>query len=226
MELDHIFIFTDNAGQAAYELQQLGLTEGSSNVHIGQGTSCRRFYFNNAYLELVWVSNEEEIKNGAVAETKLWERSQYKQTGYCPFGFCFRRIKENKESAGLIFDDGWQYRPPYLPQNVYAHIASNKEFPAEPMLFEMPFFGLAPKDYSEEKKQPLHHTIGFQQITKVTVTLPAPVEKLSPSLQQVIRHSIIQVVPGNTFSIEVEFDEGSAGKLQDFMPLLPLTIRW
>jgi hypothetical protein len=30
-----------------------GLTEGAPNTHPGQGTACRRFFFRNAYLELV-----------------------------------------------------------------------------------------------------------------------------------------------------------------------------
>jgi hypothetical protein len=106
MEFDHVFIFTDVAEQVAHELRRFGLTEGSSNVHIGQGTSCRRFYFKNAYLELVWVSSEEEIKSPAIVKTRLWERSQYKQTQYCPFGFCFRQKNENAESASLLFADG------------------------------------------------------------------------------------------------------------------------
>ena len=86
MELDHIFIFTELPAQVANSLCKFGFTEGTPNTHPGQGTSCRRFFFENAYLEFVWVSREDEIKNPAIAKTKLWERSQYNLTNYCPFG--------------------------------------------------------------------------------------------------------------------------------------------
>ena len=39
-----------------------GLTEGSSITHPGQGTANRRFFFENIYVELVWVSDAEEAR--------------------------------------------------------------------------------------------------------------------------------------------------------------------
>src|SRR4051794_34154336 len=58
MDIDHIFIFTDNKGRIADELVSFGLTEGSSRVHQGQGTTNRTFSFENFFLEIVWVHNE------------------------------------------------------------------------------------------------------------------------------------------------------------------------
>lgn len=45
MEVDHIFIFSNNQGREADELINFGLTEGSNRVHPGQGTRNRKFYF-------------------------------------------------------------------------------------------------------------------------------------------------------------------------------------
>jgi hypothetical protein len=137
MELDHIFIFTHQAQQVASTLQTFGLSEGTANVHAGQGTACRRFYFQNAYLELAWVINEDEIKSPLIERTKLWERSQYKLTKYCPFGLCFRAKQQSSHSIRLLFEDGWRYHSIYLPQGQFANIASNEDFPAEPMLFAL-----------------------------------------------------------------------------------------
>jgi hypothetical protein len=36
----------------AEALLRVGLREGAGNTHPGQGTACRRFFFENAYLEL------------------------------------------------------------------------------------------------------------------------------------------------------------------------------
>ena len=225
MELDHIFIFTSRAEQVATVLQAFGLTEGTANVHPGQGTACRRFYFQNSYLELVWVIDDDEIKNPAIERAKLWERSQYKFTNYCPFGLCFRTAQPSSQLVHLLFEDGWRYYSAYLPEGQYANIASNEAFPAEPMLFEMPFFGLAPKNYPLEKQQPLIHTNGFQKLTKVTLTIPAPFTDLSAAMKKVLHESIVDVSQGDNYTVSLEFDDGGQGKLQDFTAVIPLIIK-
>ena len=56
-ELDHVFVCCSAGGPEADALRRAGLSEGSPNTHPGQGTECRRFFFSNAYLELLWVSD-------------------------------------------------------------------------------------------------------------------------------------------------------------------------
>lgn len=53
MEIDHIYICTETKAPAGNLLVEFGLEEGSSNVHPGQGTANRRFYFHNLMLELL-----------------------------------------------------------------------------------------------------------------------------------------------------------------------------
>ena len=55
LQFDHLFICTSVGAPDAERLVAFGLTEGEPNVHPGQGTACRRFFFRNAYLELLWV---------------------------------------------------------------------------------------------------------------------------------------------------------------------------
>lgn len=218
MELDHLFLFTHAPEGAAEALRRFGLTEGAPNTHPGQGTSCRRFFFHNAYLELLSVTSEKEIKSPAIAPTKLWERSQYPQTGYCPFGLCFR-------SSTLVFEEGWHYHPPYLPEGLFINVASNTNHPVEPMLFELPFSNTAPKDYTPGRQQPLQHEKGFTEITQVTLILPTT-KHLSPSIKKVIHQSPVLITEGNSYLMELELDGGRKDKMQDFTSLMPLIIRW
>jgi hypothetical protein len=226
MELDHVFIFTQLSKQVVNVLHQFGLTEGTPNVHPGQGTSCRRFFFENAYLEIVWVSSEEKIKSPSIIKTSLWERSQYPETNYCPFGLCFRKAYAVNQNADLIFKDGWKYTPPYLQNGTFINIASNSGYPSEPMLFEIPFFNSAPKNHPAGSQQPLNHILGFKEITKVILSLPTSVENLSTAMEQVINNSIVIMETGDAFSIALEFNNCKQGKIQSFTPLVPLTIRW
>lgn len=226
MELDHIFIFTDSPAQVANSLDRFGLTEGTPNIHAGQGTSCRRFFFENAYLELAWVNSEEEIKSPAITKTRLWERSRYKVTDYCPFGLCFRNKEHTSHETSLIFEDGWKYKPPYLPEGLFINVASNTDFRWEPMLFEMPFFSFTPKDYPLANLQPLHHKKEFKTITKVILTLPGNIKNPSSAMQKVIADTIVAVSSGRNFSIALEFDDCIKGETQDFNHLVPLSIKW
>ena len=63
MDIDHIFIFTDDNGKVADQLIEFGMTEGSNRIHAGQGTTNRKFYFDNFFLELLWVYDTNQIKN-------------------------------------------------------------------------------------------------------------------------------------------------------------------
>ncbi len=72
-ELDHLLICTDEGAPAAELLVQVGLTEGSGNVHPGQGTANRRFFFHNLMLELLWVQDAAEAQSEVTRPTHLWE---------------------------------------------------------------------------------------------------------------------------------------------------------
>jgi len=63
MDIDHIFIFTNTEGKIADELISFGLTANESRVHKGQGTMNRTFSFENFFLEIAWVHNEQEMKS-------------------------------------------------------------------------------------------------------------------------------------------------------------------
>src|SRR5262245_17376105 len=90
------FLFTKEAGLVARTLAEFGLTEGTPNLHPGQRTACRRFFFENAYLELAWVINETEIKASPTSKTKLSERSEHIYSNYCPFGSLFQSDKPGR----------------------------------------------------------------------------------------------------------------------------------
>jgi Glyoxalase-like domain len=107
IELDHVFICC--SADAATGLTAFGLTEGAGNVHPGQGTSCRRFFFHNAYLELLWVSDPSEAQSETTRPTCLWERWTGRDEGACPFGLGFRPGPGDDHKAPFAT---WEYHPP------------------------------------------------------------------------------------------------------------------
>jgi len=57
LALDHIFVVTSSGAPQADHLSGIGLIEGTSNVHSGQGTANRRFFLDNFTVELLYVNN-------------------------------------------------------------------------------------------------------------------------------------------------------------------------
>ncbi|HJQ29455.1 MAG TPA: hypothetical protein VJ827_08945 [Rubrobacter sp.] len=223
-EFDHMFICTEVGAPEADQLAAFGLTEGMPNTHPGQGTACRRFFFHNAMLELVWVRDEGEARSPLVAPTRLWERSLYRSTGYSPFGICLRpNMRHSAPQPALPFAT-WAYRPPYLPSGLHIDVASETSN-GEPMLFATPFGGRPETRLPTEHSQFLVHRRGFGEVTSVHITLPRgrPMSRAVHAVQQI---SGVSFAVGSEHLAEVAFDQGSGHQSADFRPVLPLRICW
>ncbi|MCU0543646.1 MAG: VOC family protein [Oscillatoriaceae cyanobacterium Prado104] len=220
-EFDHLFILTDIGAAVADRLSSFGLVEGSSRIHRGQGTANRCFFFHNAMLELLWVCDPQEAQSELIYLTRLWERSTDRNNGACPFGICLR---PTKTAGDTIAFSSWEYRPPYLPENVNISVGTNSDVLTEPMLFQIPW-GKRPDSYPAEKLQPLSHPVGFREITRVELVSPAA-NNPSPELRSVIDTNQLKLRLGSEYCIELGFDGEMQGKLADFRPELPLIVSW
>lgn len=156
MDIDHIFIFSANRGSEAAQLIDFGLVEGSSRAHPGQGTTNRKFYFENFFLELLWVSNENEIKSKRTGPTLLWERS-VRGNQYSPFGLCLH----NNEASRDLFKESDSYNPVYFPKEKTIDIIKNEKAGSLPWTFRLPQIE-AP---SKSAKEPTHHRNGIKRLT-------------------------------------------------------------
>jgi len=159
MDINHIFIFTGDNGSVADELVSFGLTEGSSRVHKGQGTSNRTFPFNNFYLEIVWVHNENEIKSNLVKPTGLWQRAGFDKNNFLPFGLIF----DFSEETDSLFENAVRYQPEYFPQGQAFDIIANELHPGLPWTCRLPF-----KKQLNTDSRPVRHTNGIDSLTKAT----------------------------------------------------------
>src|SRR6478736_2891651 len=129
-ELDHIMIFCNVGAPEAGALTDRGLHEGPGNTHPGQGTANRRFFFPNAYLELVWIENSVEAQSPEARDTRLFERWQRRGNGACPFGLVFRPGPRGP----VVPPASWTYAPRYFPPGFTIEVA--RDLPAnEPLLF-------------------------------------------------------------------------------------------
>jgi hypothetical protein len=208
-ELDHVFVCVSaGGGPEADYLAGLGLTEGPPNVHPGQGTACRRFLFANAYLELFWVTDPEEVRAEPARRLKLWERWSGRGAGVCPFGVCVRPTRP--EVVGLPFPS-WEYRPAYLPAPLCIHVAECSSYPNRPLLFFLPWCRQPGADTPA-------HAAGFREVSRVVVrgpVQPSPVPAAAVAFAAAERHLL-----------EIGFDGEGVGRSADLRPLLPVVFRW
>lgn len=215
MEIDHIFIFSNNDGKEADKLVEFGLTEGSSRIHPGQGTTNRKFYFENFFLEVLWVIDETEIRSELTSKTKLWERSQFDKNDLSPFGLCL----VNSKLTDKLFEQSQTYQPNYFPEGMSIDIITNEKNPNLPWTFRLPYRG--------EKKahnEPTNHNNGIRKLTQAEFEMPLNTdEKEFKSYFQ--NSEIIGFKNGQQNHLTLEFDNKSQKKAMEFDEL-NLTIKY
>jgi hypothetical protein len=215
-ELDHIFIMCSVDAPEAARVRHLGLEEGSPNAHPGQGTACRRFLFRNAYLELLWVCNEQEVQSEAIRRTQLWDRWVDRYGHACPFGVVLRPTGAADDRPPF---DTWEYRPPYLQPPLAIHVA--RDVPVnEPAFFYLPFQRNAARLGREASAQ----GISTAAITHVTVGGPVPARSAATQVAQAARWFATQSSPRHI--LRLQLDGAARGISADLRPELPLVLEW
>jgi hypothetical protein len=131
LAIDHLFLFVDPDGAAIRSLEQAGLVESYRRGHPGQGTANVCYCFDNAYVELLWVTDLGELNSPGTARTRLAQRADWRRNGSCPFGIALRG------DSPLPFET-WDYRPLYLPPGMAIPVALSSEDPRQPLMFRSP----------------------------------------------------------------------------------------
>ncbi|MBT8340155.1 MAG: VOC family protein [Desulfatitalea sp.] len=213
LELDHVFIFVSEGAPEADKLIKFGFSEGEPNVHPGQGTSNRRFFFDNMMLELLWVSNIDEAKSELTRQTMLWERWNERKN-ISPFGLIFR------SSSKEVPFKGWEYKPKYLPDGLSFLVGNNSGILTEPIILKMPN-----GDRPAHKKNPILQNIsGFNNVSSLCVKMPLSLQ--SSTLRTIGSLERISFEESDNHVMEIGFDKENSGKAKDFFPELPLIIKW
>ncbi len=204
MDIDHIFIFTNDNGKIADELVRFGLTEGSSRVHVGQGTTNRKFYFYNFFLEILWVHNEEELKSEITKPTGLWRRAAPNSTT-SPFGLCI----VNTDETERLFEKAMKYQPSYFPVGLRIDVLSNEQNLNLPWTFRLPF-----KGHKKNETEPTEHKNGIRRLTKVEFGIKS-YDLNDEFVQQFVGHNKIKFRFSETNYLTLTFDRNKNSKTKE-----------
>jgi hypothetical protein len=214
--VDHVFVLCSvGAEPEAEALRRLGVREGSPNTHPGQGTSCRRFFFSDVYLELAWVHDAAEAKSEAVRPTRLFERWRGRDGSACPFGIILRPAEGANPAAPF---PTWAYRPSYMPAGFSIDIA--KDTPLQsPEFFYLGF----QRDRARRGQEPTDHGIPVGPLRKVSVWRPAAGR--CEAAQALEAAGLVAFHDADHYFLEMTFGEGAIGQA-DLGPALPVGLRW
>jgi hypothetical protein len=213
LSLDHVFLAVSRGGPEVEPLRAAGFTEGAPNVHRGQGTACRRFFFDNAYLEFAWLENRAEAGSATVSPTGLGERLGGSRDA-SRIGVCVRLSPDGSRPPVTT----WEYRPPYLPPELAIRVAGSSVRHEEPLLFFLPP-GLDPE------ASPPGHRNGARAISRIALVLPSAIRP-SPELEWLAESGLVDVEGGDAESLQVEVDRGVQGRHLSLAAGSPLEMVW
>ncbi len=218
LALDHVFICCSTGAPEAASLARLGFKEGSANEHPGQGTRNRRFFFRNAYLELMWVEDEAEARSELSRATRLWERWSGREGGSCPFGVVFRPGAGPGEAHPPF--ETWSYHPRYLPPGLAIEVGVGTPL-SEPELFYLPWT----RPRKQGAPEPTEHAIPVEEVTGVIVGIPA-LGARSRAAAAAEAAGLLNFRSSAAHFMTLVFDGGRSGHSADLRPELPLELRW
>ena len=208
----------DAGAPEAAALSRLGVREGSPNTHPGQGTANRRYFFQNAYLELLWVQDAAEAQREPVRHTRLWDRWLRRQAGACPFGVVLRAGSDTPFTPAPF--PTWAYVPHYLPQGTIIDVGSETPL-TEPEFFYM---GLL-RAGSRPGQEPVVHDVPLTQLTGVAIGMPGSAP-LSATARAIEARGLIAFDRSIDFVLRLIFDNAIGGCSADLRPALPLVLEW
>ena len=220
LELDHVFVCASSGEEDTTKLIQFGVQPGIGRVHVGQGTANVCFFFDNAYLEVLWLHDEREIRSPVVALLCLWERVRWRQSGACPFGIGFRPAANQTDAP----EPAWEYAAPYMPRGATIPILTPKSTPNEPLIFVLASSGGPPSDYPAERVPILEHRGRQRRLAGIQIDLPS--SKLSGELRGIVARGLIQIRTGQSYRMTLRFEPSPSSAEVDFGPELPLSLEW
>lgn len=221
VEVDHVFVGASVGAPEAQRLSDLGVVEGSSLRHPGQGTANRRFFFANSMLELIWVEDEREARSDLEPARRLhlWERWSGRDGAACPFGVCLRPAAGQSDVAPF---PAWEYRPSYSP--VGLPVANNSTVDTEPLVFYIPMhrrMDTAPP----QRREPYEHALPIRELTSLRMFSPGAAA-LSPAMLAALRTGAFSFQRAASPLLELGFDGERHGQRADLRPALPLILLW
>lgn len=225
LELDHAYVLVPPGGADAVKaLEHAGIAIDTAAVrHEGEGTTSLVAFFENAYLELMWVDSSVAVDSAHQLDLAEFRRATaWRETGASPFGVGLHFL------SGTLADLAVPHRQDAIPETNPPTFYVILRQPAESLSADA---FIMPQDravtswiarYRSRQPARFTHPAGLRRITRVVVrgahAEPAGLAGLDIRL--------VRFQQSDEPLMEVEFDDGLHGQRWDLRPALPVLLRW
>lgn len=220
LEPDHLYVWVSHSAPEGVVLRELGITQSPDTVKPGEGVEWITFAFENVYLELMWVSDEElfEERWASWHEPHI-QRANWRSPQASPFGLAFHQTDLTRSEVPTMFrvDDWWDEQGGYV---------SSADAQTPFLMLMGPRYAMPePVWMTPAARSAAENAAGIDRLTKWSLATPVttPHEALS-LLEQ--RGALELTAGAREHLITLVFDEGRQGKMLDARPELPLVIRY
>lgn len=229
--IDHIFIWSPDNGKEIELFKDAGFTSIISGSHEGQGTAGEYIFFLNFYIELLFISNNEQAENKFIAFAENYkERIDWRNTNASPFGL---GVKLKPYEKGDIPFDFSEYKASWIKEDSIILPVENNDL-KNPFIFLVPPYMEFPNynsleemqkdDKPESFKQNHIHPNKVEQLSALKLT--TTVDTASSSVQTKLMQDGINIEVGNKTLLELEFDFHRQNKTINLEPELPIIIKY
>lgn len=220
LSADHIFILVEEIAPGAKVLKDAGLIMDLDTLHhTGQGTSAVFFNFNNFYLELLWISHEEEAEKSG---NKIVEMFRNRKKGESPFGFVVA-CKSN-ETDSIPFPTESMYADWLRPdESIKFAVSDDIKLPSVIVVPRYLDYDSIKTMYPEAIRELTDHPAGSLTLTSIRFNGPGSMSE-SHAINELIKQGIAEFVEDENHLAELTFNNGKSGITIDARPKLPLVI--
>lgn len=225
LELDHIFIWVKPNAPEAILLEEMGIKPTPKmSEHRGQGTASELFLFENTYLELIWISDENVAQQNMKRTGIDWRsRGNWQQTGASPFGIGLHR----RSGAGDLTLFPLKYWADWMQPDTLIHFAGSATNNRQNLYFVVPeymAFATQLQQYPENIKKLVDlHPLGVKKLTDIKIILANKTE-LTAIDYLLGEQNIAKIEIGQSPLLELTFEGGLQGMFFDLRPVLPMII--
>jgi len=224
LELDHFYVVVPpGASAAAQALRRAGLViDPRVARHGGEGTASIAAFFENSYLELLWVDSSVAVDSAHHQVLADFQRAAaWRESGASPFGVGLHFLSGSPAELG--FPVRIDSAPDISPDTWYILLRQ----PAESLavdLFIMPDNRAVntwlPR-FRSHRPDLLAHPMGSRRITRIEIHGPPAQRPRAADLDL----RLIQFEPAPEAYVVIELDGGQLGQVWDFRPELPLVLQ-
>jgi len=220
VELDHVLIHVTRGAPEAHVLTDAGfLIRPDTTFHTGQGTASFSMLFDNAYVELLWVTDSAALR---AASDDLADRLLTTDATASPLGLGLRRT----DSLAALPFATTPYAATWMAPGTSIQFASTG--PTEPIIFVVPpSMALTALTAGKPPLTSfLPHGTGSHAITAVRLRQTGG-QVTGAALAYLARTGVITLRPDTGGPLlELELDGGAAGRTLDARPSLPIVINY